>query len=148
MRDALFWDVVGDFLRFCERSNSLVKVKYVFCGVFFFLQHELRMEEAMSRILKSRHLCPALAKAMMASRCSCRSPVDRGALTSASLTCGSEAILFLAASLVSHSAAGCRVSASAPSCLCRLNSLRVRGMCTLARAPRNQGCGPVLPTFC
>ena len=44
--------------------------------------------------------------------------------------------------------AGRLASASAPSCACCLSSLHVRGMCALARGPRNQGCRPVLPTIC
>ena len=37
---------------------------------------------------------------------------------------------------------------SAPSCLCRLSSLRDRRMCILVRTPRSQDCSPVLLTFC
>ena len=47
----------------------------------------------MLRTLESRLRCPAPAKAMIASRCSCRSPKGPGALMCASLTWG--AMLFL-----------------------------------------------------
>ena len=44
-----------------------------------------------SRTLNGLLFCPAPAKAIMASRCCCRSPVGLGALMGASLTRGSEA---------------------------------------------------------
>ena len=45
-RDALFWDVSRDFLRFRQRANPLVIVAMLRGRVFFFLQeHQLRVEQ-------------------------------------------------------------------------------------------------------
>ena len=62
--------------------------------------------------------CPAPAKAMMASRCSCRSPVGPKAL----IEMWERSDSCLPAALFSHGAAGCFVSTSTPSCLTRLSS--------------------------
>ena len=151
VRDALFWDICGELLRFCERSNKLVVNVFV-VGFSFLLEHELRIQKESTFFWNISCtpllFCPAPAKAMMASRGSGRSPVGFGALVGATLACGSEASAVLLRSLFLQSTAGCSVSASAPSCLSRLISLRVRGMCILARDLKKQSCGPVLPTFC
>ena len=34
MGKAIFWDISGDLLRFCERTNQLVGVKYLCSGFF------------------------------------------------------------------------------------------------------------------
>ena len=46
IHDAVFWDVVGDFLRFRQRAISLVVVELFRGWVLFFLQeHQLRVQE-------------------------------------------------------------------------------------------------------
>ena len=80
-----------------------------------------------SKILKSRLRCPAPAEAMMASRCSCRSPSRLGALMGPSLTWVERCDSCLAASLLSHCIAGFLASASTPDCACCLGSLHACG---------------------
>ena len=91
----------------------------------------------MSRILKTLLFCLASAKAMMASRCSCRAP---GALMVANLTWESDAIpVLLRPCSLTALRADLHLPPPQASRLSRLSSLRVRGMCTLARAPGNNG---------
>ena len=67
----------------------------------------------MSSSRNRRLLCPSPAKEMIASRCSCRSPVGPGALMDASLTCGSDTIPVLLWPC-SHGSCRCFVPATSP----------------------------------
>ena len=105
-----FMSVVGQFTikGFRQRANPLTIVEQLRGWVLLFLQElELRVEKESAFFWQisecpphcedesprnSRLLCLAPAKEMIASRCSCRSPVGPGALMGASLTCGTHAI--------------------------------------------------------
>ena len=90
-----------------------------------------------------RLLCPATAKEMAASKCSCRSPAEPGALVGASLTCGSDAIpVLLRPRALSHGTSRCFVPASSPCNTRCLGALRTGGMSAEARTTWNHGCGP------
>ena len=110
-----FWSVCGDCFRFCQRPDPLVVIEHFGCGFFFSLSLSLSLSlfsniscvlrkrfllgdlpwptltGRTSRTQNIRHLCPALTKAMIASRCSCRSPKGTGGLMGARLTCRSDA---------------------------------------------------------
>ena len=105
---------VGDRIH-SSSSNSFVVVNWHSSGI----SPVAHLTAKISMILKSRLLCPAPTKAMMASRCSCRSPVGRGCTRWCQFDMWER-------SDVSRIAAGCLVSASAPSRMCRLSSLRAR----------------------
>ena len=110
IRDAVFWDVSRDLLRFRQRANPLVIVALLRGQVFFFFffrniscvlsreRHSSRKSPVAHLIVRmssprnQRLLWPAPAKETMASRCSCRSLEGPGALFGDSLTWSSEAI--------------------------------------------------------
>ena len=53
VRDALLMDICGDLLRFCERSNRPVAVKYFGSGISVCLQeHELCIEGGLGILLE------------------------------------------------------------------------------------------------
>ena len=96
----------------------------------------------MSRHRNRRLLWPAPARATMASKCSCLTPVGPGALIGDSLTWGNEGTCF-APSLLPHRAPRQFVAPSTPGDSGRIGTLRTGGMSSNARAPRNESCGPV-----
>ena len=121
-RDAVFWDVSSDFLRFRKRTDSSSSNCFEVGSFSFFKniscvlsrkRHSsgkspvAHLRVIMSSSRNKRFFWPNAAKETTASRCSCRSPVEPGELIGDSLTCGSESIpvLFQPCSLLALRAA-------------------------------------------
>ena len=150
IRDAVFWDVNGDFLRFRQRTDPLVVIELLRGWVFLFLQkHQLCVEQEAAffrqvfrgpldrenvKSSKQTPPLPAPARETTASKCSCLSSVGPGALTGDSWTCGSEAIPVLFRPLLPHRAPCRFVPSTTPGNSRRLDALRTCGMSRGMRA--------------
>ena len=116
--------------------------------VFFFLQEPklcIERKRHSSGISPVAHLTVSACEGPDGTRCSCRSPEGPGAnLNWAERTDSCLASPLFTLYLPPLQAARCLCSL----CACKVCTFELRGMCTSARAPRNQGCSPVHFLFC
>ena len=136
---AIFWDVGCDFFRFRQRTDPLVVVELLRGRVFFFPQkHQLCGKSPVTNLIA----CERDDGIQMFLPFTC----CLGALMGVSLTCGSDAIAVFAAALFPHCTPRNFVPSTTPSNTRRFGTFRTGGIRSGARAPRDQGCGPVLST--
>ena len=140
MRDAVFWDVSGDFLRIRQRTDPLVVIELLRGRAFFFLQEHLlcvEQESALFRQVSRRPLdCESVKTPKQAPplASSCEGGNGIQVFLPFISGTGQRSDACFAPFLLPH-----RSTPSGP----RRGTLRTGGMSSNARAPRNKGCGPV-----
>ena len=163
IRDAVFWDVSRDLLRFCQRADPLVVVELLRGRLLLLLQERrLRVEQEgavfpqVSRGPLDLRMSRPRNKHPLASSCE----GDDGAhvfLPFASRTRSTHWRHFdvdqrsdtrLASTLLLHRAPRQFVSPSSPSDSGRFGTLRACGMSSCARTARSKGCSPVPAAVC
>ena len=135
MRDAIFWDVSRDFLRFCQRADPLVVDELLRGRVLLLLQeHQLRIEQEAALFqqvsrgpldredVKVPEQAPCLASSCEGDKCWTRGTNWR------QFDVGQRSDACFAPSLLPHRAPRQFVSPSFPSDSGRLSTLRAGGM--------------------